>query len=299
MAIFGGPCDPLWQMFHVRITRSLPYYFQIILTSFLNRFFSQIQSLKLIKPIALDDLLIHLKTRELSLDDTLQLFKWYMSAPVQQQLFGKTRREATKMFLLSLNVKVPKQLLENKEPPPRGGEKNDLKGKEKEKEAELKGEETPKEWVCQNLGTIVYFISSKGMRHLPLPPTTLYHGISEHCSKALMKEQFGWQEMTFWDWWTYMKNSTPKQPATPKNPTNAPRNRTPFQSQTTPSLLETMICSEEHVVELLRYISQVFNTLSEPQKVEIVSFLAEIPCIPVEPAATSGAYQQVFDCINN
>jgi len=259
------------------------------------------QSLKLIKPIALDDLLNHLKTRELSLDDTLQLFKWYMSAPVQQQLFGKTRREATKMFLLSLNVKVPKQPLEDKELPSRGGEKNDPKGKEKEKEAEprLKGEEVTKEWVCQNLGTIVYFISSKGMRHLPLPPTTLYHGISEHCSKALMKEQFGWQEMTFWDWWTYMKNNTPKQPSTPKNPTNAPRNKTPSQSQTTPSLLEAMICSEEHVVELLRYISQVFNTLNEPQKVEIVSFLAEIPCIPVEPAATSGAYQQVFDCINN
>ncbi len=189
------------------------------------RFFYQLQTRKMIREISLDEMLSCIHEQQLTPEQLTLILKWYSKPQVEQALFsGKNHVVNTLKFLSAINVRVTE------------GTDN---------------ETSP--IVIQNLGEVDFFVTSKAMKNLPLPPSTISPLVSNLINKTTMLKKFGWKELTVGNWWLFLKDNM------------------------------HLLLEKQYNLELLKYISEFYPMLEEAKKKDVVTTLGNFPCIPIEP----------------
>eukprot|EP01087_Luapelamoeba_hula_P005451 TRINITY_DN1552_c0_g3_i4.p1 TRINITY_DN1552_c0_g3~~TRINITY_DN1552_c0_g3_i4.p1 ORF type:complete len:2126 (+),score=399.70 TRINITY_DN1552_c0_g3_i4:112-6489(+) len=285
------------------------------------RFFQQLEGNKIIRPLSLDDMLQHLRTRTISLDEWSKLTKWFQNGDVQQQLFPSKKggQKVINRLLAAITVAVPKRNDEDalfirpqqQKRPAAAAKAESAKQRannqrqraqiaraaaaaslfESKEAAELKDKspEKEKEQEHEQESKIEYIEQNLGEISYFLPKNKLQLGIPVPPSTCHPEiSDICTNRAVLKDSFEWKELTFPEWwhymtiNMAPVVAQSAPVRRGQAPPPPRPTLLEHYLNMPLYTIKVLRYIGTLFPTLEEKQKNEIISFLSPRAILPIE-----------------
>lgn len=230
-----------------------------------QRFFQQLVKRKMIKQVTLDEMVESLTHRKQTLQEFAGIVKWYSSSDVQNELFTKAMKEKNTLKLLNALVVVVNA---------------------SEDSSNAKDSGSPRSMgsqVEQHLGKIKYFALNKTMQTLPMPPGTVHPSIRNLCKKELMSKSFAWSELSFSEWWKYVKRSPPLLRGEYGQAEKVPRGEWQKGRIVSQEINNSLLgVHKEQYLGMISFIAENYAKATEQLKQDIASTLKRTECILVD-----------------